>query len=208
MARRFRISIASVMIVVVLLAIGFAGLRYPSHLWASALFTITIGLLLTAILGIACCREQQRAAWAGFATFGWSYLILCFAPWFDTEVGPYLLTTAVLELLYPKLAVQTALENGAIPVNPMPRFPKLPPAYGLGGGFGGPPPVAPPVPLPNAWQWWTSVLDDGGASMSGQIQLLSPEAYRRVGNCLATLLLAYLGSRIARALYATRTVPS
>jgi hypothetical protein len=108
---RPRVSIAFLMIVVVLLAIGIAALRYPTQLWAAALLSLTLGLLLTSCLGIAVCRGQRQASWTGFATFGGSYLVLCFAPWFDTAVGPGLLTTAILDMLYPKVALQPGLAD-------------------------------------------------------------------------------------------------
>src|SRR5262249_23877746 len=65
-------------------------------------------LLITAVPGIMCCRDRRRASWLGFAFFGWGYLILCFAPWFETRVGPYLFSTELLELLYPRISDQTA----------------------------------------------------------------------------------------------------
>lgn len=71
-----RNSIAGLMAVVVLVAVGFAALKNPSEIWASCLFSLTVGLLLLALLGVAFGSGDRRMFWAGFSVFGWGYLIL------------------------------------------------------------------------------------------------------------------------------------
>ena len=75
---KFRFSIFGLMAVVVLAAIGLAALRSPTELWASAIFTVMVGLLGYALLGTMFGRAPKRKSWAGFAVFGWVYLILVF----------------------------------------------------------------------------------------------------------------------------------
>jgi hypothetical protein len=100
----FRMSIAPLMSVVLVLAVGFAALRLGSETWSSAVFTLTLVLHLTAILGAIYRRDRERAGWLGFALFGWGYLILSFGPGFRTEIRPQLATAPLLDYLFPRIA--------------------------------------------------------------------------------------------------------
>lgn len=81
MQRRFRFSsIAGLMALVGFVALAFASLRSGSALWASATFTMTLGLLGASVLGAYSCRDAARMAWMGFGVFGWSYLAFTFGP--------------------------------------------------------------------------------------------------------------------------------
>ena len=75
-----RVSFASVMSVVVLVAVGSAGLKNPSELWASAIFSLTVGLLCVAVLISVAKTGRGRLGWLAFATFGWAYLAFTFWP--------------------------------------------------------------------------------------------------------------------------------
>ena len=65
--------------------------------WATGLFTmalVTFGVIsLAAVFG----PRSKRAAYAGFASFGWCYLALAFGPWFRDAVRPHLPTTRAIE---------------------------------------------------------------------------------------------------------------
>jgi hypothetical protein len=100
------------MVLVVVCGFSIAALRASSALWASVTMTLAVGLFLTAVLGAAFRRGQARAFWAGFALFGWSYLIVVFGPWFRTEVAPHLVTTPILE--YVEVHIKQ-LPPGAVP---------------------------------------------------------------------------------------------
>lgn len=78
--KRSRLSIAGLMAVIVLIAVGFAALRNPTVLWASLIFTATVAFLATAILGSIARRGRARMTWAGVAVFGWAYLAMSFGP--------------------------------------------------------------------------------------------------------------------------------
>jgi hypothetical protein len=78
---RVRFSIAALMAVVFIFAVGFAGLRASSPLWASAIFSIAIALFAAAILGVAAFRGPNRMAWLGFGVFGRTYLLATFWLW-------------------------------------------------------------------------------------------------------------------------------
>ncbi len=71
--RRFWFTIASLLVVVLFLAIGFAALRETNDTWDSGLFTLALAALLTSILLAVHRTESSRAFWIGFAVFGWIY---------------------------------------------------------------------------------------------------------------------------------------
>ena len=58
--RRIRFTIASLLVVVLFVAVGFAALRESSDLWASGIFTVTLAALLTSIL-LACPPNRIQA---------------------------------------------------------------------------------------------------------------------------------------------------
>lgn len=74
--RRLRFSIAGLMGVVVVAAVGLAALQNPTSAWAGAIFMITYGWLGVAIVGAIYRRGAARAWWLGFAVFGCGYLVM------------------------------------------------------------------------------------------------------------------------------------
>jgi hypothetical protein len=74
--RRIRFNIASLLVVVLFLAVGTAALRESNEVWDSGVFTLTLAVLLTSILLAIHRREARRAFWMGFALFGGGYLAL------------------------------------------------------------------------------------------------------------------------------------
>ena len=67
---RDRFSIAGLMALVAVAARGVAGLREGTEVWASAVFSATVLLLVGAVLNAALARGPRRASWGGFALFG------------------------------------------------------------------------------------------------------------------------------------------
>jgi hypothetical protein len=70
-----RISIAGVLGFVAIFAIGLAALVNATSAWAGLVFILTIGLLLTSVLGLI-LRGWRRGGWLGFALFGWGYFLI------------------------------------------------------------------------------------------------------------------------------------
>jgi hypothetical protein len=87
--RNLRFNIASILGVILCLAIGFAALRESNDYWDSGLFTLTLGVLLVSVLLSIHRSEVKQAFWIGFALFGWGYLGLSPVP----SVESRLLTT-------------------------------------------------------------------------------------------------------------------
>jgi hypothetical protein len=87
--RRVRFRISSLLITVVLAAIGFAAIRESDDRWDSGLFSlILLSLLMSVLLAIHRPRSR-RAYWLGFAIWGSSYLVLSLIP----SIEPRLMTT-------------------------------------------------------------------------------------------------------------------
>ncbi|MDB5350671.1 MAG: hypothetical protein JWN86_1918 [Planctomycetota bacterium] len=78
--KRPRFTIASILVVVVLVAVGLAALRAATDAWDVGLFGITVLILLTAVLGAVHRPDRPRAFWLGFALFGWVYLVASLIP--------------------------------------------------------------------------------------------------------------------------------
>jgi hypothetical protein len=93
--RRIRFTIASLLVVVLFVAIGFTALRESSDLWDSGLFSVTLGVLLISILLAIHRAESRRTFWIGFALFGWGYLVLSLFPATESR----LITTQALTYL-------------------------------------------------------------------------------------------------------------
>ena len=93
--RRIRFHIASLLIAVSFVAVGFAALRESSELWDNGLFTLTLAVLLASILLAVHRSEARRAFWLGFAVFGLSYLGLSLIPSIESR----LITTKALKEL-------------------------------------------------------------------------------------------------------------
>lgn len=91
---RLRVSISGVLILVAILAVGFAALRQASGYWAATMVTLTLGILLASVLGAVMGRH--RSAWLGFAVFGWSYFGIALGPWFQGDLKPHLLSSVAI----------------------------------------------------------------------------------------------------------------
>jgi hypothetical protein len=93
--RHFRYNIAGALGTILFVAVGFAALREADQLWDSWLFSLTLGLLLVAVLLAARRTGDRRAFWIGFALFGWGYLSLSLIP----SAEPRLISTKALAYL-------------------------------------------------------------------------------------------------------------
>ncbi len=74
-----RFSIANLLGLVAVIALGFAAVRSASDFWLGATFLLTIGLLCAGVLG-AVVERGHGVWWLGFAVFGWVYFALGFEP--------------------------------------------------------------------------------------------------------------------------------
>jgi hypothetical protein len=105
---RFRLSIATLMVVMIPFAIGLAAFQSATQLWVNLVFNLVVVVLLVATYQAKSSQGIDGAWWAGFASLGWCHLVLgllgnSFAQHY--EVQPLLLTAEitwrVLDLLEP-----------------------------------------------------------------------------------------------------------
>ena len=92
-----QISIGRLLAVVATCGVGFGAFREASDLWAAGLFALAMGTLGLAGLGAMLDRGPRRARFIGFASLGWAYATLAFAPWFSSHVQPILPTTWAID---------------------------------------------------------------------------------------------------------------
>jgi hypothetical protein len=83
----FRISLAALMAIIAVIALGLAGMTSASSFWTASAATVTLGLLLAAPLSAWLSDGSDRAASAGFALFGWAYLLLVNWDWVGGQFG-------------------------------------------------------------------------------------------------------------------------
>jgi hypothetical protein len=187
--RRPRVSIAALMIVVLVVAVGTAALKVADEVWAGAMLTLTVGLLGVAVLGALFRRESRRAFCVGFALFAASYL----APSIVEVTRPKLPTTKLLAHAHAKLApddgpvlsdasflIQVTRQNNGV--------------------------VALDLGMPAVQS--APVTTSNGPTTSGTTFLFkalatgtTPEHFVTVGHCLLALATGLLGGLIARAFY-------
>jgi hypothetical protein len=208
---RMRVSIAGILVWVALLGVGFAALRNPSLLWSNALFSVALGTLTLAVLAAVYRRGRRRAFWVGFATCGWVYLLLALGPANESLWSPYLVTTAILDVLFEQVIPQPPAPGAAPPA----IAPAVPAASAVNGQtwtgqvnirrarFGG---IA-VAPVESPWQAWSTPdreLNLNPPPTPGGISVFSPEPFRRIGHSLFCLLIALIGGFVTRYFHATR----
>ena len=96
---KFRFNIASLLGIVLFVAVGVAALRESSDLWESSIFSMTSGMLLISNLLTIHRTETRRAFWLGFALSGSAYLGLSLVPSIESR----LITTKALHYLDSKV---------------------------------------------------------------------------------------------------------
>jgi hypothetical protein len=125
--RQPRFSIAGLIAFILAAAISLAALTRPSCLWESIMFSLLLLSLTVAFVGVVYRTGLRRAFWTGFLACGSFYTVLSLAPWFDHNVSPRLITTAILDLVYPQVPL---LESTANVVNePWNLWTGPPPGY-------------------------------------------------------------------------------
>jgi hypothetical protein len=82
-----RFTIASLLGIVAVLAIGMAGLAIATTFWTSAASTVTLAFLLGSVLGAVFLAGPEKAFCLGFALFGGVYLALVDWDWLGGQFG-------------------------------------------------------------------------------------------------------------------------
>ena len=175
---KFRFSISALMGLVVAAAIGFAALREGSEAWASVTFTATAIILLMALPLLIYSRGAIRAAWVGFALFGWAFFAFTFSSWWSGEHlgAPPLPTKWLLGLVHDQIHAK-------------PQY--IPNPQYNGTGF-----ISfPGLNMPSSAQQY--ILKPGTTYWMG-----NEVHYRQIGHCLLALAFGVFGAVWSRLVFA------
>jgi hypothetical protein len=201
-----RFSIGSLLAMIAILGVGFAAMRSPSPVWASAIYTVAALAIVCAVANAIVGRGARRAYWLGFSLFGGAYFFL-------TLGSNHFVTEPILDLLYPQIAPESP--DGTRPLLIVPPPPTLANVYASVDPYGNPKqpiPVSPVItspptvsfasnpPAESAWDHWTKpdrALGDYllPADLSASY---SSRSFRQIGHALAALLAAMLGGVFVR----------
>ena len=175
---RARASIATLLVVVGLLAVGFAALRVSSRLWACVCVSTDLLALVVSVAASIYRRDSVRAFWLGFSLFGWTYLILSLGPAPLNGWRDLLVTSPVLSMLEDKLLdVPTPTMRGPAST-----------AMGTRRASG-------PYPELTPWIYWTD---------TDRSNPFSSDSFNRIGHSLFCLGVALGGGVLCRYLHDSR----
>ena len=222
---RPRFRIAGMLAAVVCCGVAFAALRSPSQLWAATLFAVALGSLPVGLIHALYSRGRRRAFWVGFLACGAVYLAASLGPGIGEVFGPRMVTTAVLDLLYPRVfppavippaglagdvrarvaeqLLLAALEEQLVATRRVAVSPNDPASLSLRRRLDRLQGRLAPAPT-SRWSAWAAPDHTGGNTTVGGVPLVAPETFRRIGHSLWTLLVAALGGVFARARYDAR----
>jgi hypothetical protein len=121
--QKFRFSLTSLLGSVFVAAIGCAALARPTEAWATAVVSMSVGVLFVALVRLIYVERARRAFWVGFAICGWGYLLMArVVMTFPGADADLLVTSRLLQ----SLAQATLGEDPSIPYSAGPVY--APPA--------------------------------------------------------------------------------
>jgi hypothetical protein len=115
---RLRFTLAQLMATVLFIGFAFAALRNADAFWAKATYTLALVMISAAPLTALTRKGRARVAWAGFAVFGWTRLLVGALPHFRDFVfgfGPITSPGSLAELAYEYLLGYLAPSRGLGP---------------------------------------------------------------------------------------------
>jgi hypothetical protein len=184
---RFRISLATLLAIVAVVALGLAGMVLASRFWTAAAATVTLSVLLTAVLAAWLLAGTDRAFWVGFALFGWTYLLLVNWDWVGGQFGHDLTAglSAVAEMIFPEVSVTGPPQVSGVPA-----------VRGVSAvGLRTPPAPAAATPTPSP----ATIAGFDFFEMTQQRQIKVGN-FVQIGRMLLSLLFALVGGFLARAM--------
>jgi hypothetical protein len=188
--RRPRFTIASLVVLILFVAVSAAALREANDVWDSGVFGLTALALLASVLLAVHQDGRRKAFWLGFALFGGAYLFASLVPPVEARL-PTTKGLAYLDSLVPgrtvTFTVSTVNFTGPVSSTTTATNGKTIVITGTGSlNTSNPPPI----------RFWNA--------MTGRL-LVSPagtsENFVRIGHSLLALALAFAGGRFSRALY-------
>jgi len=133
-----RFSIRQLLAATAVVAFGCFALVKASPIVAASTTGI-VALILVAAAFLAIYRAgDKRAFWLGFATFGWTYLLLCYGPIFTENNSPFgltrLITAQLATALYDRIHGPAVVQPTVVYTTtfaPLGAPPPLPPTPGV-----------------------------------------------------------------------------
>jgi hypothetical protein len=190
--RRFRFTIANLLGLVLVLAMGFAALREATEIWDSAVFSTALGVLSVSVLLAIHHSDRSRAFWLGFALFGWIYLGASLIPPIESR----LLTTRALAQLDSKVAGRDATVRLILKWTASGNSDASQDLAFSPDGAG----VT--VARPGTIRLWNPAT---GKLLGGSLS--TTENFQRIGHSLVALILAYLSGHFSGWVFATGRQP-
>jgi hypothetical protein len=179
----FRYSLAALLGLVSVVALGCAALVQATHVGRQAAITLTVAALLLAPLAALFIRGRLRAVAAGFAVVGWLYFLLTFVP--ALSLREKLLTHAAVESLW-KVIHEDQADVKAVAFSPDGKW-LVSESVGL-------------------VTWFDVNATTGTAAITGQNSGIA--AFADIGHALWTLLLACIGGMVARSMAGNAEKPT
>jgi hypothetical protein len=185
--RWFRFSIAGLILFILICGVAFAALKESTDLWEHSVFSLTLLVLVTALLLAFHRTGARRAFWLGFALLGGWYLALSLIPPIETR----LISSQGLSYIYsmlpgksPKNYVFTVTSKGTgSPIQQTMTISSMPSGNQISPGG----PVS------------TTSLTFGSGTLFTSWGS-SPENFVKIGHSLLALFLAWLGGMLSRRL--------
>jgi len=208
MASPFQFSIRSLLLAVLILAVGIVALLNANLWWEAAAWSVALFLLACAILLVVYRRDEQRAYWLGFAIFGGLYLsAFLFVALFDWQAGLLggasvqynsFVTTRISQFVYGVVIPESRrAEYLSADGNPT----SLPPPFVYGYSAVVPAPVAgstytpPPLPPP---------MPPTSSALTSNPSYVPLEKFVSIAHSLWLLLAAAIGGKVCQWIHRTR----
>lgn len=190
-----RYSIGVLMLVILACALGFAALRRPSLLWAGLFHSAVLLMLVISLILVATRKGPRRAPWVGFAIAAGAHWLVALGPW--DELGPRLGTTALIDILYDRLNAPEEAPGGAAggPATSGAAWGNLPRKARIELMSGSVSIVR--ETEQGRWQAWTQPVENTDGALVGDLMLVAPEPFRRIGHALISLALGLAGAILA-----------
>jgi hypothetical protein len=188
--RRPRFTIASLLGIVLFLAVGLASLRAATDAWDSGVLGITLILLLVSVLLVIHRTAVRLAYWLGFALFGWAYLVMSMVPTVEVRLP----TTKALAYLDSKVSGRLAGWTFVVTTDGVGGNTGKP-GQGAAFSFSGSTPANNQLTYVRLWDATT------GRALAGPNG--TSENFLRIGHSLPALVMAFLGAHLSRYLYAS-----
>jgi hypothetical protein len=175
--------------IVAFVAFGCVSLSNATATWACMAFTGAVIILLISAVGIVYGESERRAYCIGTSLFGWTYLLLSFAPGFMESTRPHLLTTPLLDLLHRQVERWIELPKD------YPGFLRESESLGI---------VVVPDTARDRYEMWAGAAAIRSAGRGGySYGFPIAEHFHTVGHALFAILFATAGGLVARFYYST-----